>query len=56
LLRETVTVQVRRHIREGDLAPRQWPPNKDGTWLPREDTTGPPDTLQTEQDLAEEFK
>lgn len=31
MLRETVTVQVRKHLKEGDRAPWPWPPKKDGT-------------------------
>jgi hypothetical protein len=51
-LRNYLTVKVRKHLKEGDRAPWPWPPNKDGTFS----TTGPPETLQTEQDLAEEMK
>lgn len=47
-LRETVTVAVRKHLKESDRAPWPWPPRKDGTLS----TTGPPSTeLMTADDL-----
>jgi hypothetical protein len=48
LLREFVTVH-RPHLKEGDRAPWPWPPRKDGTLS----TTGPPETLMTEQDYSD---
>jgi hypothetical protein len=52
MLRETVSVQVRKHPKEGDRAPWPWPPSVDGKIYSAD--TGPP--LMTEQDLAEDFK
>lgn len=49
MLREIVIVQVRKHLKEGDRAPWPWPPRKDGTLS----TTGPPDTLMSDQDFAD---
>jgi hypothetical protein len=49
LLRETVTVQVRKHLKEGDRAPWPWPPSAEGKIY----ATGPPETLMSEQDLAD---
>jgi hypothetical protein len=49
MLRETVTVQVRKHCREGDRAPWPWPPSVEGKIY----TTGPPETLMSEQDEAD---
>ena len=51
ILREFVTIQTRRKLREGSRAPWPWPPRKDGTLS----TTGPPgeDSLMTEEDFAE---
>ncbi len=46
------TVAVRKHLREGDRAPRLWPPHKNGDWP----ATGPPETFLTEEDMATEFK
>lgn len=31
LLRDTITIQVRKHLKEGDRAPWPWPPSVDGT-------------------------
>lgn len=50
-LRETVTIESRKHLREDDRAPWPWPPRKDGTLSP----TGPPETLMSDAD-AEDFK
>lgn len=50
-LRETVTVQVRKHLKEGDRAPWPWPPSAEGKIY----STGPPETLLSEQDV-EDFK
>jgi predicted transcriptional regulator len=49
MLRETITVQVRKHLREGDRAPWPWPPSVEGKIY----TTGPPETLMSEQDMAD---
>jgi hypothetical protein len=51
LFRETVTVQVRKRLKEGDRAPWPWPPSVDGKIYTT--ATGPPETLMTEQDLAD---
>ena len=48
-LRETVTVQVRKHLKEGDRAPWPWPPSAEGKIYP----TGPPDQLMSDQDFAD---
>lgn len=48
LLREVLTIGVRRPIREGDRAPWPWPPSIDGKIYT--DTTGPPESLMTESD------
>jgi hypothetical protein len=48
-LRETVTVQVRNRLKEGSHAPWPWPPRKDGSLS----STGPPEALMTDQDLAD---
>ena len=48
-LRETVTVQARKHLREGDRAPWPWPPSTEGKIY----TTGPPETLMSEKDYAD---
>jgi hypothetical protein len=48
MLREFVTVQVRKHLVAGDRAPWSWPPRKDGTL-----STAGPETLMSEQDLAD---
>lgn len=52
LLRDTVTIQTRRHLREGSSAPWAWPPRKDGTLSP---ITGPPEGQLTDEDI-ENFK
>ena len=49
LIDEFVIVQARRRLRGGDRAPWLWPPRIDGTLS----STGPPDTLLTEQDVAD---
>jgi hypothetical protein len=49
LLREYVIVQVRKHLAAGDRAPWLWPPSAEGKIY----TTGPPETLMTEQDAAD---
>jgi hypothetical protein len=49
ILRDTVTVQVRKHLREGDRAPWPWPPSMEGKIY----STGPPETLMSEQDIAD---
>lgn len=46
---EHLTLQTRRRLREGSPAPWPWPPRKDGTLT----ATGPPETLATEDDLAD---
>jgi hypothetical protein len=46
-LRETVTVQVRKHLKEGDRAPWPWPPSAEGKIY----ATGPPETLMSEEDF-----
>lgn len=50
VLREFVTVQVRKHLVAGDHAPWLWPPSAEGKLYL---TTGPPDELMTEQDKAD---
>ena len=47
LLREAITVQVRKKLTAGDAAPWSWPPRVDGTLS----STGPPATELTEEDL-----
>lgn len=49
MLAETVTVQVRKHLREGDRAPWPWPPDKTGKIYT---ATGPPadGSLLSEED------
>lgn len=49
MLRETITVATRKHLREGDRAPWHWPPKADGTIYT---ATGPPDTLMNTDDYA----
>jgi len=51
LLREFVTVQVRKHLVAGDRAPWPWPPSSDGKIYTS--ATGPPEVTMTEQDFAE---
>jgi hypothetical protein len=53
LLRDTIAIQVRRHLREGDRAPWPWPPGKDGQLYTA--ATGPPEAGLTDED-AENFK
>jgi len=48
-LSEHLTLQVRQRLREGSRAPWPWPPRKDGTLS----TTGPPQALATDDDLAD---
>ncbi len=48
-LRETVTVQVRKHLAEGDRAPWPWPPSVEGKIYP----TGPPPAELSEAELAD---
>lgn len=43
---------LRHRCREGSRAPWPWPPRKDGTLS----ATGPPQSLMSEQDLAEDFR
>ena len=49
LLREFVIKEIWNRLREGKKAPWPWPPRKDGTLS----TTGPPDTLMTDQDVKD---
>jgi hypothetical protein len=53
MLRETITVATRKHLREDDRAPWPWPPKADGTIYT---ATGPPTnadgSLMTEEDFA----
>ena len=51
LFRETVTVQVRKRLKEDDRAPWPWPPSVDGKIYTS--ATGPPEALMTDQDLAD---
>jgi hypothetical protein len=51
LLREFVTVQVRKHLVEGCRAPWPWPPSADGKIYTS--ATGPPEVTMTEQDFAD---
>jgi hypothetical protein len=53
LLRDTIAIQVRRHLREGDRAPWPWPPGKDGQLYTA--ATGPPEAGLSDED-AENFK
>jgi hypothetical protein len=48
LLREAVTVEVRKKLIAGARAPWSWPPRVDGTLS----STGPPSSEVTEEDLA----
>jgi len=50
LLREVLTIGVRRPIREGQPAPWPWPPGKDGKLYA--ESTDPPESLMTESDWA----
>lgn len=49
LLRESVTIAVRKHLKEGDRAPWPWPPSAEGKIY----ATGPPEVLMSEQDMAD---
>jgi hypothetical protein len=49
MLQAFVTVSARTRLQAGSKAPWPWPPSKDGKIY----TTGPPETLMTEQDIAD---
>lgn len=48
-LRETVTVVMRKHLKEGDRAPWPWPPSAEGKIY----ATGPPEPALSDQDAAD---
>lgn len=48
-LRETVTVQVRKHLKADDRAPWPWPPSAEGKIY----ATGPPPAELSDQELAD---
>jgi hypothetical protein len=50
-LRETVTVQVRKHLKQGDRAPWPFPPSVTGKIYTS--ATGPPEALMIERDFAD---
>lgn len=50
VLRDAVTVQVRKHLLAGDRAPWPWPPSVDGKLYT--EATGPPESLMTNEDYA----
>ena len=52
VLREAVTIQVRKHLKDGDHAPWPWPPRKDGTLSP--DTPSPTMTPDDVEAFAKE--
>jgi len=51
LLRDALTVGIRRPVRAGDRAPWPWPPSAEGKIYTS--ATGPPQTLMTEQDMQD---
>jgi DNA-binding transcriptional ArsR family regulator len=51
LLRDAVTIVIRKHLKEGERAPWPWPPSAEGKVY--SSATGPPDTLMSEQDEAD---
>lgn len=53
VLRETVRIAVRKHLKEGDRAPWPWPPSVEGKIYTS--ATGPPEVLMSEHDV-ENFK